>query len=301
MSSSKDAALPHLLVTGAGGLLGGEVVRLVKGECKPYCHFHQKPEFSVSSDCFVGDLGDQNHIRELSEKINPDIIINCAALADVDRCQKEPELSERINVAAVAYLLKSFPRARFVHISTDYVFPQGTKPPSPNDPKGPLNTYGCHKLAGEELVQEKSPDNLIIRTNTMYSHAHKRNFFHFIFTALKEGDEIKGITDQSSNPLAAFSAAQLILQLVRKNAKGTFHIGGREYVSRYEFACRIADYFHLDRNLILPVTSASLSRVAPRLLIGGLDCQETEKFLGIKMPTIESDLASIEERMEKPS
>lgn len=299
--NGRNATLSRLLVTGAGGLLGEEVARLAENGYKLYRHFHRQSTPSTPSDCFAGDLGDPNHVRELSEKIDPDIIINCAALADVDQCQREPELSERANVSAVECLLQIFPRARFVHISTDLVFPQGTKPPSPNDPTGPLNTYGHHKLASERMVQEESPENLILRTNTMYSYAHKRNFFNFVYTALQAGEKISGIIDQSSNPLAAFSAARLIFQLVDRDAKGIFHIGGREYVSRYEFACWIADYFHLNRNLISPVTSASFHRVAPRLLTGGLDCRETEKFLSEKMPSIESDLACIRKRMEVSS
>jgi len=295
--NGEGATSPTLLVTGAAGLLGEEVARLAEGEYELYRHFHRPPSSPAHPNCFAGDLGDLNHARELAGKIDPDIIINCAALADVDRCQREPELSERVNVLAVEYLLRVFPRAKFVHISTDLVFPQGKKPPLPNDPTAPLNTYGHHKLAGEQVVRAKSLDNLIVRTNTMYSHTHQRNFFCFVYSALRAGEKISGIIDQSSNPLTAFSAAQLVLQLVGKNAKGIFHIGGQEHVSRYEFACRIADYFHLDRSLISPVTSASFERVAPRLLIGGLDCRETDKFLGVRMPSIESDLARIRERI----
>ncbi|MCP4568902.1 MAG: SDR family oxidoreductase [FCB group bacterium] len=292
----------NFLVTGSGGLLGRRVVSVMQNagveQARLFCHYHQLDPRDLSPRTIVGDLGDLDHIKEFTERISPDIVINCAAMADVDLCQREPQLSVQTNVRAVELLLQSFPRAVFVQVSTDYVFPDSPVPPKPDVPPAPMNTYGEHKLEAEKAVLGASASNLVIRTNTMFDGGDKRSFFRFVYEALRKGEAVPCLTDQFSNPLSAESAAGLICDLIERNARGIYHIGGGDHVSRYELAERISHCFSLPQELIRPIVSADIPRPAPRPLRAGLDCRETEKFLQRPLPQLDEDLTRLRAEME---
>jgi dTDP-4-dehydrorhamnose reductase len=282
----------QIMITGAGGLLGQRLAEEFSDAGHLIKHYHNNPEIENDKNIIFGNLGDEEHIKNLSQQFLPDIIINSAALADVDQCQHEPYASKRINVDAVELLLKYFPQAKFVHISTDYVF-SGDKRACPNDPPNPINIYGEHKLQAEIITQTASPSNLIIRTNTMLDITTGRNFFLFVYNRLKAGKKIKGANDQSSNPITAFSAAKLIRQLIEKDASGIYHIGGADFVSRHDLALKIAEICEFDKSLISPVESLSIPRPAPRPPLAGLICDETELFLNKKMPALEDEIIAL--------
>lgn len=281
-----------ILVTGAGGLLGRRVVEQAARRYRLFRQYHSAPKDELHGTIFVGDLADRNHVRTIAETVHPEMIIHCAALADVDRCEREPELSRHINVEAVRYLTEAFPEAVFVQLSTDYVFPGGAPPPEPSVPTRPLNVYGRHKLEAENLARAAA-NHLIIRTATLLDWLGRRNVFQPLYEPLRAGREIFCLTDQSSNPLAASDAAGLVLALVEKGARGVFHIGGTELVSRYELAVKLAEYFNFNPALVRPMTSENIRRDAARPSPAGLDCRATESFLGKAMPTLQETFAVI--------
>ena len=110
--------------------------------------------------------------------------------------------------------------------------------------------------------------------------------------------KIFGLTEQISNPISAFDCARLIVKLVEKGASGIFHLGGKEFINRYEFAKQIARSFDLDETLISAATSDQHSRPARRPSHAGLDCRITEEYLGLPMPSIGDGLSLIREEME---
>ena len=282
-----------VLITGAGGLLGE---RLSQGALKQgyrvWRHFHRQPSEIIKNSAF-GDIGDKEHLNNLAARVKPEIIINCAALADVDRCEQEPDQSKKTNVDAVALLDDFFPDTKLVHISTDYVFPGKKAQPRPDDPTEPINIYGHHKLEAEKIILSSSRQNLVIRAILMFDNVDKRNFFRFVLHTLREGKPIEGIADQYTNPQSAPGAAQMILDLIEAEATGIWHIGGADYINRFELSCRIADFLKLDRNLIKPITSDQVIRKAARPKMAGLDISETEKFLGYTASHLEEELARI--------
>ncbi|MEE9442546.1 MAG: sugar nucleotide-binding protein [candidate division Zixibacteria bacterium] len=284
------------MITGVGGLLGRRLAEEFLDAGRVISHHHNNPGIENDKDIFYGDLGDAEHVKFLSREFSPDIIINSAALADVDRCQREPDVSQRINVDAIELMLRYFPRAKFVHISTDYVFP-GEKRARPNDRPHPINIYGEHKLRAEEMIIAAGTDNLIIRTNTMIDITARQNFFLFVYNSLKAGKKINGASDQSSNPITTLTAAKLIGRLVEKEASGIYHIGGADFVSRYELALKIAEICKFDKGLITSVETLSIPRPAPRPPLAGLICDETEEFLNRKMPALEDEIIALRDLM----
>ena len=133
-----------------------------------------------------------------------------------------------------------------------------------DDPTEPINIYGHHKLEAEKIVLSSSKQNLVIRAILMFDNVDKRNFFRFVLHTLREGKTIEGVTDQYTNPQSAPRAAQMILDLIEAEASGIWHIGGADYINRFELSCRIADFLKLDRNLIKPITSDQVIRKAAR-------------------------------------
>jgi dTDP-4-dehydrorhamnose reductase len=286
-----------VLLTGAGGLLGTRLAKSIAGKYQVFLHHHHLPHEENTGATFAGDLSDLQHVNTLAAEITPDIIINCAALADVDRCETESEISHDINVKAVDHLLSRFPAAKFVHISTDYVFDggnrQGLAAPKPNDPTHPINVYGQHKLNAERATLAASKNNLVVRVNTLYDHINKRNYFRFAYDKMSAGENIYGLIDQISNPISAFAAAHLIIRLIEKDAAGIFHLGGREFVSRYDFARRIASFFDFNSDLITSATLETFPRPANRPRNAGLDCRITEQFLQSTMPKLDDEFSCI--------
>jgi dTDP-4-dehydrorhamnose reductase len=291
-----------ILLTGAGGLFGARLAEAAPDDCIVYRHYHHAPGDSESADIFVGDLTDPNHVRSLAASVDPDIIINSAALADVDRCETEPDLSHEINVVLVQNLIDAFRRSKMIQISTDYVFSddaaRGDALPTPDDPPHPVNSYGRHKLEAERIVMAASPHHLVVRVNSLYDHRGRINIFSHVYESLLSGRTVPGYTDQISNPIAAPSAAEITMDLILKSAEGTFHVGGRDIVSRYDFACKIADTFGVDKKLVVSSSSAERARPARRPIRAGLDCRLTEAFLGAPMPTMLDDLARLKREMQ---
>lgn len=292
----------EILLTGAGGLFGTRLAEAASRDCVLYRHYHHSPEAGAGPEVIVGDLVDPDHVKQLSVNIAPDIIVNTAALADVDRCETDPDLSRQVNVILVKNLIENFPQAKIVQISTDYVFSdeasRGDALPSPDDPPHPINVYGRHKLEAERLVSAGSAQHLIVRVNSLYDYRGRTNIFSHVFESLSAGKTIYGLTDQISNPIAARTAAHITIDLLSKNAGGIYHVGGRDIVSRYVFAAMIADYFGLDKRLILSSTSAARTRPARRPIRAGLDCRPTEMFLGAPMPAIREDFARLKREMD---
>lgn len=282
----------QILLTGAGGLLGQRLVRRLGHVGRIFSHYHRRPANFPEKDIYTGDLGQPDYVARLAEEIAPDIIINTAALTDVDLCETDPTRSKAINADAVAHLTRYFPNARLVHLSTDYLF-DGRKVPRPGDVPAPLNVYGHHKWEAEKTVLAVSADNLVIRTNTMYDVSARRNFFRFVYDNLTAGRAISCAVDQISNPLTALRAADLVVRLIESDARGIFHIGGAEFVSRYELARFIAKNCAFDPTLIRPVDTETLARPATRPLKAGLDCSATESFLACPMLSLDEDLTNL--------
>jgi len=285
-----------VLLTGAGGLLGGRLAEAL-GAYQVAAHHHHQPIGGVSPAVYCGDLSDPTHVASLAGLIAPDVIINCAALADVDRCETDKELSLAVNVTLVANLARLFPNARLVQISTDYVFSddenRSEAAPRPHDRPDPINVYGRHKLEAEYLTLAASSKNLVVRVNSLFDHRGRKNIFSHAYDSLRKGETIYGLVDQISNPIAAIDAARLIAGLIEGGAMGIFHVGGRDTVSRHEFTLCIADYFGFDRGLIELLRSEERPRPAARPTRAGLDCTLTERFLKTPMPGLQDGFACI--------
>jgi dTDP-4-dehydrorhamnose reductase len=263
----------RVLITGAGGQLGGALQRLAPA-------WAEISAIDVA-DC---DLTDVPMLRARLTVEAPELILNAAAYTAVDKAESDEETARAINAGAVAAMVEAMAETggKVVHVSTDYVF-DGTSssPYAPDAPRNPQSAYGRTKAEGEDALRA---EDILVRTAWVYE-AGGANFVRTMIRLMKEREELGVVADQIGAPTWATSLAATIWGLVEKGASGTFHHSDAGVASWYDFAVAIAEEAHargLLRRipLIRPLTTADYPTPARRPAFSLLDCRKTRAALG---------------------
>ena len=236
MTSSLHAfPLGSVVVTGAGGQLGSELVRLLGSSAVPLSR----------TDL---DLRDPLAIRDTISRLHPAAVINCAAWTAVDAAEQHADDCFAVNATAVGHLAEACAAtgSRLVQVSTDYVFGADrtrTTPYRESDTPGPLNVYGTSKLAGEEAARI-CPNHLVIRTCGLYAASplgpvRGRNFLDTMLVLAATLPEVRVVANQICTPSHVPDVADGILRLLRTEAVGTFHVVNEGQTSWYELASEL--------------------------------------------------------------
>lgn len=240
------------------------------------------------------DLSDKDNIKKAVYDFCPDSIINTAAYTNVDLSETERELAWKINVKGVEYLAEAARviDAHLVHISTDYIFDGKNGPYNETAKPNPIGYYGRTKLASENALKISGINYTVLRTNVLYGVAKnsRPDFVKWVVNMLRDSKQIKIVTDQINNPTFIDDLVQAINKVVEFRRIGIFNIGGSEFLSRYDFTLRIAEYFNLAKSLIIPIKTSELNQAARRPLKSGLLTIKAQAELGFKPHTIEETL-----------
>ncbi len=286
MILSKDFLKKRILIVGSNGMLGQRLTE--------YYLRNEKVELLASSaedESFIKeveyrkiDITNKDEVKKLINDFYPDVIINAAAYTNVDGCETNKELAWNINVNGVANLAHYAWTcdAHIVHISSDYVFDGENGPYSETDRVHPISYYGRTKLASENTLKGSGVFATIIRTNVLYGPAKygRPDFVKWVVNSLRENKTIRIVTDQINNPTYIDDLVSAISKIVEYKKEGLYHIGGKEFLSRFDFTIRIADFFELNKDLIVPIKTAELNQDAPRPLKSGLLTLKAEAELG---------------------
>jgi dTDP-4-dehydrorhamnose reductase len=239
-----------VLVLGAGGMLGHDVVRLAGDAAVPL----------ERAEC---DVTDRDSVRAAIERARPDVVLNCAAYTDVDGAEAEPDRATSVNGDGAGHAADAAAAAgaSVVYPSTDYVF-DGTKrePYVESDPVAPLSSYGRSKLAGERATMAANPRHFVVRSSWLFGE-HGRNFVDTMLGI--EREELRVVDDQVGCPTYTRHLAQGILQLVRGEQFGVHHMAGAGHCSWYEFALAIFRRAGRERR-VEPCATEEFPRPAPR-------------------------------------
>ena len=257
-----------VLIVGASGFLGRalcdvpfEGLRRIPAARRPRAPYS-------TSDCVRIDVTDADSVREAISRVRPDWVINAAAEAGVDRCERNPDLARRVNVCGTRNLVRACEDAAagLVTVSTNYVFDGLAGPYAETDPTNPVNVYGQTKLDAEVPLLASSCRGVVVRTAVLYGYRAgcRPNFVTWALASLLRGEAIRIVTDEWANPTNVDELAAFLLGLCRGDFRGVVHFAGPEYMSRYEMVIRICRCLNLDEKMVVPVTSRELGQTAPR-------------------------------------
>lgn len=300
-------SLKRVLVIGSNGLLGQKVAELFirgSGHHIVLASLHKEPVRELqSTEYHPLDITSKKDVRNVIAAVEPDVIINTAAMTNVDQCEKEKELAWKVNVEGVENIIEASRRtnARIVHISTDYVFDGKNGPYTEEDRPNPLSYYGKSKLASENALRASGVEFLIFRTIVLYGLAPgvRPNFALWLIQNLEKNMPVRVVNDQLCNPTLADDLAYATLRGVEGNRTGIYHVGGRDIVSRYEFALQLARVFEFDSSLINPIKTVHLRQPAPRPLKSGLVTLKAEVELGLKPSSTEQGLYILKNQLSR--
>lgn len=182
-------------------------------------------------------------VRQFFEGIKPDFVINAAAYTAVDKAEEEKVLAFQVNAEAVGVMAAWCHQhgAKFLHVSTDYVFDgKGDRPYAETDSTGPQSVYGASKLAGEQQALEFDPNCIIVRTAWVYS-PYGKNFFKTMVSLLRDKPNIRVVSDQIGTPTYALDLAKALLDIIAsgKWEPGIYHYSNEGKISWYDFAVEI--------------------------------------------------------------
>lgn len=290
----------RLLVLGANGLLGSQVVAAADalGWTVAGTYHSVKPPF----DCELAqlDIRDDDQFEQVLGCVEPDWVINCAAMTDVDECENDKKRAQEVNGDAPGTVADYCKRAEvdFAHVSTDYVFDgQARKPYSEDTIPAPLQTYGESKLGGERAVRAAHNRPLIARLSFVYGihgpTGEIRGFPAWVRNRLHHNEETPLFVDQWVTPTRAGLAADVILTLIGEGAAGTYHIASRSCVTPYKFGTAIAATMGTGTELFQRSSLEDVERPARRPRFTCLDVSRVEDQLGRDLPDVRSDLDCI--------
>jgi dTDP-4-dehydrorhamnose reductase len=237
------------------------------------------------------DIADEEAVLALVEEVGPDLIINAAAYTAVDRAETDIDMAYRVNDAGPAALAAAAAvhGARFIHVSTDFVF-NGTsgQPYAPTDPTEPLGIYGASKRAGEEAVQRHHPSSLIVRTAWVYGTTGN-NFVRTMLRLMAERDEVRVVADQIGTPTYADGLAKALWSLDAAGGQGIHHWTDSGAGSWYDFAVAIQEEAVLIGLLsravpIIPIATSDYPTPARRPSYSVLDKRSAVALIGAPPP-----------------
>lgn len=293
----------RLLVTGASGLLGLNLSLVATAQNLTVTGLvHSRVLRGTPFETQKVDLLDQADSLAEIEAVKPDAIIHCAALANLNAAEAEPDLAHTLNAVVPGKLAAAAFRwgVPFVHISTDAVFDGQTGGYTEADPPNPLSVYARSKLAGEIAVQEANPDSLIARVVFYgWSLSGKRSLSEFFFNNLQAGNRVKGFTDTLFCPLYVEDLSQILLEMLKAGLKGVYHVVSPESLSKYAFGVRIAEKFGFDTGLIEPVRMQKIEREAPRSLNLVLKTDKVQSALGHGLLSVDDGLERLYQRWQE--
>jgi dTDP-4-dehydrorhamnose reductase len=279
----------RILITGVSGLLGINLALEVAREHEVIGVVNDHPLRGQPFRVIQADLTASGMAESLLSSSQPEWLIHCAALANLDACEANPKLAQQINAEVPGELAVAAKAAgiKMVHISTDAVFDGQRGDYTEEDAPNPLSVYASSKLDGECRVLALNPQAVVARVNLHgWSISGKRSLAEFFFYNLQAGKQILGFTDIFFCPVLANDLAGVLLAMFEKKLAGLYHTVSSESLTKYDFGLRIARRFGLNESLIKPasVEDGGLKAArSPRLTL------KTDKLavaLGKPMPAI---------------
>ena len=295
-----------ILITGSNGLLGQKLIHLIASDknCELIAT-SRGPNRTKMTEGYVYeplDLTNSVEVHDLIFGHEPDVVINTAAMTNVDECEDNKELCDALNVQAVSDLVEVCEQvdAHLIHVSTDFIFDGLDGPYREDDEPNPVNYYGESKLKGEEIVKKAKCPWSILRTVLVYGVADdmsRSNIVLWAKGALEKGSPLKIVDDQFRTPTLAEDLAMGCFLTAKKQARGIFNISGDYFMSIYELVDRVAKFYGHPTEQVTPVSSTGLNQRAGRPPKTGFFIDKARSVLGYQPHSFEQGLALVQEQL----
>jgi dTDP-4-dehydrorhamnose reductase len=272
------------LVLGSGGFLGTYFAKAIPNASR----YFRSEETDPTSQRSIENPED---IKDLIEIFQPKIVINCLALADLERCEKNPELAYWTN-SEIPKLLAEFSiihNYKLIHFSTDAIFLDSDLERHENVEVRPSSIYAKSKFQGEIEVLKMNSEHLVCRTNFFGFDEKQRNIFSFFASMLSSGRVVDGYSDSFFNPVYVEDLVRMTLELIDVNAYGLYHVSGNTKISKAEFGLKVAKAMNLNTDLVKNTLSSNDSRWNIRTKDLFLDNSKLKK-LGISPTSLEQGI-----------
>ncbi len=297
-----------ILITGANGLLGQKLVKLLLQKNSPFVATSSGK--NRNTDCpnenyLSMDITSKTEVESVILNQRPDAIIHTAAMTNVDQCEEDRLSCHRVNVMGTAYLFNAAQKvnAHFQLLSTDFVFDGEKGNYREEDMVNPLSVYAQSKVDAERLLQVAKYTNWsIARTIIVYgtgNNLSRSNIVLWAREALAKGDPLTIVDDQYRSPTWADDLAKGCFAIVEKKHFGIFHLSGPETYSILNLVKKIADYYGYSTENISPVSSSTLNQSAKRPPKTGFDLTKAKTLLNYNPITLEESLSLLDRELKK--
>ena len=297
-----------ILITGSNGLLGQKLVYKLKHKNDIELIASSKGEnriFDKSNYKYISlDVTNETQVSKIVQEINPDVVINTAAMTNVDDCEDKKTDCIDLNVNAVLFLANACfkTETHLVHISSDFIFDGKSGPYKETDSPNPLSFYGKSKLDSENILNKHKVDSTILRTIVVFGvgeNLRKNNFVLWAISSFKNNSKLNVIDDQFRAPTLAEDLADACISAAKKRMLGTFHVSGKDIMSIYEMVVKIAKYFNYSCDNLHKINTSTLSQKAKRPPKTGFILDKAKKYLNYKPHSFEECLSIIDKQLNK--
>lgn len=303
----------RILISGSNGLLGQKIVLALlenkEVEIIATSLGENRLPHALGYTYEMLDITQQNQVQLCIEKFQPDVVINTAAMTNVDACESQKEACWAQNVTAVEYFIKAIEsntskhpgkKIHFIHLSTDFIFDGENGPYKEEDPANPLSYYALSKNESEKLLFASSIHWSILRTCLVFGIVNRMSRSNIVLwakDALTKASPINVVDDQFRSPTLAEDLAQGCILTALKGNSGVYNISGKDTMSILELVNRVADFWKLSTSCVTPIKSNTLNQAAKRPPRTGFILDKAVRELGYAPHSFEEGLAILDKQL----
>ncbi|MBX7095423.1 MAG: SDR family oxidoreductase [Flavobacteriales bacterium] len=302
-----------ILITGSNGLLGQKLVLALKNDPEVELLATSSGLNRMKNQSGYNyqslDITNRNSVQQLFSDFLPDVVINTAAMTNVDACETDRENCWNINVNAVQNQVSVLEelsnnhtgyQPHFIHLSTDFVFDGESGPYKEDDPVNPLSYYALSKAESEKLVMQSKLNWSIARTIIVYGIADEMSRTNIVLWAkgaLEKGQPLTIVDDQFRMPTLAEDLAAGCILIAKKKKTGIYHLSGKDFMNIVELVQRVARFFGLNPDLVQPIKSNTLNQAAKRPPKTGFILDKSIRELGYRPHSFEEGLQILKDQL----
>ena len=298
----------RVLVTGGTGLVGRYLLRHMKDHAEILAtHLEDKAFDWIPGVRYCRmDVADRENVVRIFREADPDIVVHTASIGDVDFCERHKDKARSVNLEGTGNALDGARSsgAKFIFISSNAIF-DGKRPfYKETDEPNPVNYYGTLKVETENMVSNSALEYAIVRPILMYGwndQSERPNPVTWLLAKLRKKENVRVVDDIYCTPLLADACARALRSIIVNDKRGIYHIGGRDRVSRFDFAVKTAETFGLDRGLIEPVPNSYFKSIASRPKDTSYSTEKMEKELDMRPIGVEEGLSLMMSERERLS